>query len=118
LSNEAKQRLLAHAWPGNVRELDNLMQRALILDSDGVIDVEELCFESEETESKPVQAPQPSNPGRLPEDLRSVEEQMILDALEEGRSSRKAVASRLGISERTLRYKIARMREAGVTIPG
>jgi two-component system response regulator FlrC len=118
LSNEAKQRLLAHAWPGNVRELDNLMQRALILDSDGVIDVEELCFESEETESNPVQAPQSSTPGRLPEDLRSVEEQMILDALEEGRSSRKAVASRLGISERTLRYKIARMREAGVTIPG
>jgi two-component system response regulator FlrC len=118
LSDEAKQSLLAHAWPGNVRELDNLMQRALILDSDGVIDVEELCFESEETEAKPVQAAQPSNPGRLPEDLRSVEEQMILDALEEGRGSRKAVANRLGISERTLRYKIARMREAGVAIPG
>jgi two-component system response regulator FlrC len=117
-SDEAKKHLLTHTWPGNVRELDNLMQRALILNSDGVIDVEVLCFESEGTESKPVQAAQPSNPGRLPEDLRSVEEQMILDALEEGRSSRKAVASRLGISERTLRYKIARMREAGVTIPG
>jgi two-component system response regulator FlrC len=118
LSDAAKQRLLAHTWPGNVRELDNLMQRALILDSDGVIDVEELCFEFEGTESRPVQAPQPATPGRLPEDLRSVEEQMILDALEAGRGSRKAVASRLGISERTLRYKIARMREAGVAIPG
>ncbi|MES9924256.1 MAG: sigma-54 dependent transcriptional regulator [Candidatus Thiodiazotropha endolucinida] len=118
LSDEAKQRLLAHPWPGNVRELDNLMQRALILDSDGVIDVDELSFESEGAESTPVQASQRSHPGRLPEDLRSVEEQMILDALEEGRGSRKAVASRLGISERTLRYKIARMRDAGVTIPG
>lgn len=118
LSNEAKQRLLVHPWPGNVRELDNLMQRALILDSDGVIDADELCFESEGAESSPVQASQRSHPGRLPEDLRSVEEQMILDALEEGRGSRKAVASRLGISERTLRYKIARMRDAGVTIPG
>ncbi|MES9825652.1 MAG: sigma-54 dependent transcriptional regulator [Candidatus Thiodiazotropha endolucinida] len=118
LSDEAKQRLLVHPWPGNVRELDNLMQRALILDSDGVIDADELCFESEGTESTPVQASQRSHPGRLPEDLRSVEEQMILDALEEGRGSRKAVASRLGISERTLRYKIARMRDAGVTIPG
>jgi two-component system response regulator FlrC len=118
-SDKAKQRLLAHRWTGNVRELDNLMQRALILDSDGVIDVEELSFENEETESKPVQTAQRSNPpGRLPEDLRSVEEQMILDALEEGCGSRKAVASRLGISERTLRYKIARMREAGVAIPG
>ncbi|MEW8028400.1 MAG: sigma-54 dependent transcriptional regulator [Candidatus Thiodiazotropha sp.] len=118
LSDEAKQSLLAHTWPGNVRELDNLMQRALILDSDGVIDTDELCFESEGAESKTVQVSQRSNPGRLPEDLRSVEEQMILDALEEGRGSRKAVASRLGISERTLRYKIARMRDAGVTIPG
>ncbi|WP_369157654.1 sigma-54-dependent transcriptional regulator [Candidatus Thiodiazotropha sp. LNASS1] len=118
LSDEAKQRLLVHPWPGNVRELDNLMQRALILDSDGVIDADELCFESEAAESTPVQASQRSHPGRLPEDLRSVEEQMILDALEEGRGSRKAVASRLGISERTLRYKIARMRDAGVTIPG
>ncbi|MES9990220.1 MAG: sigma-54 dependent transcriptional regulator [Candidatus Thiodiazotropha endolucinida] len=118
LSDEAKQRLLVHPWPGNVRELDNLMQRALILDSDGVIDADELCFESEGAESTPVQTSQRSQPGRLPEDLRSVEEQMILDALEEGRGSRKAVASRLGISERTLRYKIARMRDAGVTIPG
>ena len=118
LSDEAKQRLLVHPWPGNVRELDNLMQRALILDSDGVIDADELCFESEGAESAPDQASQRSHPGRLPEDLRSVEEQMILDALEEGRGSRKAVASRLGISERTLRYKIARMRDAGVTIPG
>ncbi|MCG7875976.1 MAG: sigma-54 dependent transcriptional regulator [Candidatus Thiodiazotropha taylori] len=118
LSDEAKQRLLVHPWPGNVRELDNLMQRALILDSDGVIDADELCFESEGAESTPAQASQRSHPGRLPEDLRSVEEQMILDALEEGRGSRKAVASRLGISERTLRYKIARMRDAGVTIPG
>jgi two-component system response regulator FlrC len=118
-SDEVKQRLLAHAWPGNVRELDNLMQRALILDSDGVIDAEELSFESEEAESNPVQVSQRSNSqGCLPEDLRSVEEQMILDALEEGTGSRKAVASRLGISERTLRYKIARMREAGVAIPG
>jgi two-component system response regulator FlrC len=55
--------------------------------------------------------------GRLPEDLRSLEEQMILDALEQGRGSRKRVAERLGISERTLRYKIARMRDAGISVP-
>ena len=43
---------------------------------------------------------------------------MILDALEEDGGSRKRVAAKLGISERTLRYKIARMRDAGVPIPG
>jgi two-component system response regulator FlrC len=116
-SDEAKQRLLAHIWPGNVRELDNLMQRALILDNDGVIDADELNFESEGTESRTIESSARTHQGRLPEDLRSVEEQMILDALAQGRGSRKVVASRLGISERTLRYKIARMREAGVAIP-
>ncbi|MEW8507021.1 MAG: sigma-54 dependent transcriptional regulator [Candidatus Thiodiazotropha sp.] len=119
LSDQAKQRLLGHRWPGNVRELDNLMQRALILNSNGVIEADDLSFETDVAETtKPLEMGQRPNPGRLPEDLRSVEEQMILDALEEGRGSRKEVASRLGISERTLRYKIARMREAGVAIPG
>jgi two-component system response regulator FlrC len=55
--------------------------------------------------------------GSLPQDLRSLEEQMILDALQQARDSRKHVAERLGISERTLRYKIARMREAGISVP-
>ncbi len=118
LSNEAKQHLLRHSWPGNIRELDNLMQRALILYDNHLIREQDLCFE--ET-AQPVAGQErrlPAANGRLPEDLRSVEEQMILDALEEGSGSRKRVAEKLGISERTLRYKIARMREAGVPIPG
>jgi two-component system response regulator FlrC len=117
-SEAAQQQLLIHPWPGNVRELDNLMQRALILNNDGLIDVADLCFEAPTPESKSEEDVHASNGGKLPDDLRSVEEQMILDALGEGRVSRKHVASRLGISERTLRYKIARMREAGVAIPG
>ncbi|MCU7935772.1 MAG: sigma-54 dependent transcriptional regulator [Candidatus Thiodiazotropha sp. (ex Dulcina madagascariensis)] len=117
-SNQAKQCLLAHPWPGNVRELDNLMQRALILNAGDTIEEQDLCFESAASEHTHEESPQRASAGRLPEDLRSVEEQMILDALEAGRGSRKTVASRLGISERTLRYKIARMREAGVAIPG
>lgn len=119
-SNEAKERLLSHPWPGNIRELDNLMQRATILHENGVIREQDLCFE----EPSPL-PPNPSQerrlsaaPGRLPEDLRSVEEQMILDALQEGKGSRRMAAVKLGISERTLRYKLARMREAGIAIPG
>ncbi|MEW8627411.1 MAG: sigma-54 dependent transcriptional regulator [Candidatus Thiodiazotropha sp.] len=117
-SEAAERQLLAHPWPGNVRELDNLMQRALILNGSGEIGVEDLCFESTGIDAKPELERQSGNAGKLPDDLRSVEEQMILDALGEGGVSRKHVASRLGISERTLRYKIARMRDAGVAIPG
>ncbi len=118
ISETAQQQLLGHPWPGNVRELDNLIQRALILNTGGALESADLAFEAQSGEPQTeTQPPQPGK-GRLPEDLRSVEEQMILDALEDGRVSRKHVASRLGISERTLRYKIARMREAGVAVPG
>lgn len=118
-SQEVKQQLLFHSWPGNVRELDNLMQRALILMNGDEIDVDSLCFEADSpTIPSPNTPQQAAKGGRLPEDLRSVEEQMIIDALSEIKGGRKDVAERLGISERTLRYKLARMREAGVSIPG
>jgi two-component system response regulator FlrC len=89
----------------------------LILHNQGQIEAGDLCFE-ETSESQTSERKVMTSAGRLPEDLRSVEEQMILDALAEGRGSRKQVAEKLGISERTLRYKIARMRDAGVAIPG
>ncbi|MEN8165871.1 MAG: sigma-54 dependent transcriptional regulator [Pseudomonadota bacterium] len=112
------EQLMAHSWPGNVRELDNLMQRALIMREGDEIGVESLCFEAQQPVDLPTLTPSSTTTaGRLPEDLRSVEEQLILDALN-ARGSRKSVADRLGISERTLRYKIARMREAGVSLPG
>ncbi|MES9934567.1 MAG: sigma-54 dependent transcriptional regulator [Candidatus Sedimenticola sp. PURPLELP] len=113
----AEQRLLSHAWPGNVRELDNVIQRALILSSGGDIGPDELSFEMEIKPSDSVTVVDKSK-GRLNEDLRSVEEQMILDALRDSNGSRKSVAEKLGISQRTLRYKIARLKEAGVAIPG
>jgi two-component system response regulator FlrC len=118
LSEAARQRLLAHGWPGNVRELDNLMQRALILTDGEDISVELLHFEEQELAAGTPTAPLVATTASLPDDLRSVEEQMIIEALSSHQGSRKHVAKRLGISERTLRYKIARMREAGVAIPG
>ncbi len=120
LSAEAKKQLLSHPWPGNIRELDNLMQRALILHENNQIEVKDLCFEESAVPVAAQTDEKPSSSGarRLPEDLRSVEEQMILDALAEGSGSRKMAAEKLGISQRTLRYKIARMRDAGVVIPG
>jgi len=129
LSEAAIARLSAHTFPGNVRELDNLMQRALILRGGDRIEAEDLHVEDQAavvnpavlTPTIPTAAPLPTSvsvsDGSLSEDLRSVEERRILNALNDRRISRKEVAKQLGISERTLRYKIARMREAGVAIP-
>lgn len=64
----------------------------------------------------PAVATESEAPKRLNDDLRSVEEQLILDALRTG-GSRKAAADILGISPRTLRYKLQKLREAGVAIP-
>lgn len=113
LTPAAEAALTAHAWPGNVRELDNVMQRAMILAGRGPVDVAHLRFE---TASAPVTAALEDS--GLGEDLRSRERRLILEALQAGRGSRKFAAERLGISPRTLRYKLARMREAGIDIPG
>lgn len=119
LSEEAVLKLNTHAWPGNVRELDNVLQRALILHSNGTIRAGDLNFEDlhteddRETTSKNIVLPE-----TLGSDLRVQERQTILKALVQSQGSRKTAAETLGISPRTLRYKLARMREEGVAIPG
>jgi two-component system response regulator FlrC len=118
LSDAAATALQQYDWPGNVRELDNLMQRAQILVSGEVIDVEALHFEQVTARvARPAvvegQAGR-AETERLNEDLKQREYELIMDALKSG--SRQAAAERLGISPRTLRYKLAQLREAGFSI--
>lgn len=117
---EAEARLLGHDWPGNVRELDNLMQRALILCDGERVGAGDILFEAEHAMPSVAQAATvaatPEGPKRLNDDLRSVEEQLIIDALRTG-GSKKEAANILGISPRTLRYKLQKLREAGVALP-
>jgi two-component system response regulator FlrC len=63
-------------------------------------------------------AAEPCRAESLDEDLRSREEETILAMLRAVTGNRAAAAARLGISPRTLRYKLARMRAAGIAIPG
>ncbi|PCH97343.1 MAG: sigma-54-dependent Fis family transcriptional regulator [Gammaproteobacteria bacterium] len=116
-SPAARSKLNAYGWPGNVRELDNVIQRALILRSDQVIDANDLMIENFETANvnEVEQAASPDD--KLGSELKLQEHQIILDTLLACHGSRKAVAERLGISPRTLRYKIARMRDSGIQIP-
>ncbi|MBN1238760.1 MAG: sigma-54-dependent Fis family transcriptional regulator [Gammaproteobacteria bacterium] len=108
----AAERLAAHAWPGNVRELDNVMQRALVLQRGNVIGLDDIRLE----DGAPA-APAAAGVSELGSALRVSESELILDALRAERGRKKAAAERLGISPRTLRYKLARLREMGFAVP-
>ena len=110
LSHCAEQVLLAHDWPGNVRELENLVQRSLILLQGQSLGAADLAFEVDP--AAPAAAPETG----LTEDLKNHEFHLIVDAMRQYDGKRAAVAEALGISPRTLRYKLARMREQGIEV--
>ncbi|GAP65258.1 sigma-54 dependent transcriptionalregulator/response regulator FleR [Mizugakiibacter sediminis] len=114
LDAAAEARLLAHRWPGNVRELDNLLLRALVLAAGDTLGVDALRFESDEI---PTPAAAADGATALDSTLRRSEQALIFEALRAGNGSRKAAAERLGISPRTLRHKLQRLRESGVALP-
>ena len=118
LSAEAAHILLTHTWPGNVRELDNVMQRALILANGPVIQADSIHIEpSEAPASDPSLATAYSlQPTALSASISATEREVILEALRADNGNRQAAAKRLGISPRTLRYKLAKLREAGVEV--
>ena len=125
----AMVKMQAYHWPGNVRELENVMQRALILKAGNRIEASDLVFEDEVSASDlpvagneepiesmvPEQAPQTA--GYLGDKVRSAEEKLILQILSNENGSRKETAEKLGISPRTLRYKLARMKKSGIAVP-
>lgn len=123
LSAGARQALAEHPWPGNVRELDNAVQRALILQPGQQIQAEDFGLHwlatgvSLAPRAAPVPEAHPDEALRpLDADLRDREFQVILDTLRTARGRRKETAERLGISARTLRYKLAQMRDAGLDV--
>ncbi len=124
LSESAQKKLLAHSWPGNVRELDNVVQRALVLFRDGVLTEEDIHFELGAPVSSSVKAvttddsPTDSGTDTLNSEVKQKEWNVILSTISAVNGSRKQAAEKLGISQRTLRYKLAKMREAGVSVPG
>ena len=122
LAECASRRLLTHRWPGNVRELDNVVQRALILSVGTAITIADIIIDScdisltaevnsveEETKSNELDG--------LGNELKAQEHVIILETLSQCDGSRKEVAEKLGISARTLRYKMAKMRDSGIEIP-
>jgi two-component system response regulator FlrC len=118
LTEQAVSKLLTHSWPGNVRELDNVIQRAIILMSGCDIEAKHVHFESDEYVPDSMIIDDDSGVSKLlTEGVKDIEKNIILDALRDC-ENRKDVAEKLGISPRTLRYKLAKLRDQGIDIPG
>lgn len=119
LKPSAQSKLEAHPWPGNVRELDNVIQRALILSPNGQIHEDHIAFDMMSvpaTTDVTDEAEEDSAASILGKGVQQHEFRIIAQALIEANGKRKLVADKLGISPRTLRYKIAKMRESGIDV--
>ena len=112
LSKQTEERLTGYTWPGNIRELENVIQRAMILAPGSVMEVDHLHL----PEAAKFAAPLAVTVGDTsrPHDMKSLERANILDTLAAVKGSRKQAAEQLGMSERTLRYKLQRLREEGI----
>jgi len=142
ISPQAQAMLLAYAWPGNVRELENVVQRAVVLCTDQTIDVAQLMFDDAPLTNLPTQpfeAPMhkrltptaelsdslpsaallvhPLEPGQCLQAAVKHSEQHVIRAAIETSESRIEAAKKLGISPRTLRYKLARLRDDAHCLP-
>ncbi len=141
LSATAQQTLQAHAWPGNVRELDNAIQRALIMQNGNTLYPNDFLLGLQSvsaslqakdqttdqalptnylstanvTDTEPGQATHSSmDPSSdLFNDVKQHEFRLIAEALQATQGSKKLAAEKLGMSPRTLRYKMAKMRDSG-----
>lgn len=119
LNAAAKRKLFSHDWPGNVRELDNVIQRALIVHADAVITEDDILLEQGTLPGHRAEPVLVSNDPELSVFKSGVYEQehrLILETMKACANRRKDVAEKLGISARTLRYKLARMRESGIIL--
>jgi two-component system response regulator FlrC len=133
MSDAALAMLATHPWPGNVRELENVVRRALLLcghalgNGTGEIGPHHIVFDravraaGEPAAADPAIAAAGAGNGagkRLSNIVQMSEARAILATLEACGGNRVAAARQLGISERTLRYRLAAFRDAGIKVAG
>ncbi len=110
-TREARDVLLRYDYPGNVRELENLVERAVVLTRDDVIGVADLPLSLTEGEAPAAEEP------TLPAAVEALERRLIREALGRAGGVQTRAAEQLGISERVLRYKLAKYGLAGGDAP-
>lgn len=108
LDDDALAALQAYTFPGNVRELDNILERAFALCENGIITTDDLGLISLPTDNQTITAQR--QPGEnLEEYLARVERALLMQALEEARWNKTAAAKKLGVSFRSLRYRLNKL---------
>ncbi len=113
ISREALDALMRHDFPGNVRELENIIQRAVVLARDEILTTRDLppSLVQPATSERAASAPQDAVvPGDLNARVEALEQAMITEALAQAGGNQVRAAELLGISERTLRYKLGKKR--------
>jgi len=113
LSNNAMDALRHYNFPGNVRELENILERAATLCENNRIEVTDLKLNgdngSQEQSSLSRSERQPEQIDSLDEHLEEIEKEILLDTLERSRWNKTAAAKKLGISFRSIRYRLQKL---------
>lgn len=109
---EAVDMLGAHSWPGNARELGNILQRALVLREGEAIEASDIAIAPVAHAARPTT----TAPVHLREVARHSKLDAIRAALRDTDGHRARAATLLGISERTLRYRLAEMRDLAIAV--
>jgi len=103
VSNEAMDILMKYDYPGNVRELENIIERAVVIARDQVISIKDLPFEDVSSHHF---SDQKEAGTALRDEIEFLERKRIEEALDETGNNQTRAAELLGITERTLRYKL------------
>jgi two-component system response regulator HydG len=106
MSALARRRLMAFDWPGNVRQLRNVIESMVVVDYDGVLDVDDLPEELADTAPQAGEVSDGSLTGLVGKPLGEIERLFITETLKLAGGNREDAARMLGIGERTLYRKI------------
>jgi two-component system response regulator PilR (NtrC family) len=108
VSDEAMQKLLNYSYPGNVRELENILERAITLCANNVVEPGDIQLRPQSTMEMPDADPDDAAEN-LEGHLEHIEREAIVRALEQTRFNKTKAAELLGMSFRQLRYRVKKL---------
>ena len=112
ISPEAMKALTSYAWPGNVRELENVIERAVALETSPTIRAERLPESLLRRADDDEALPELASGFRLDDYMKSVEQSLLRKALAESGGDRSQACRLLGVSPRSLRYLVQKYPDA------